>query len=153
MIYIIVALKAEAQAFVDKYRLKNYTNGDIRVVVSGIGAEAMFKTTCKILQNFTSCDLILNVGICGASKKYKIGQLIDARYHVITCIDYEAKNTKHDIVDMESLGFKQATKEVQNSFIFKIVSDHFEPQRVTKDKAKQLIFCKIDEIMSVIYQS
>ena len=150
MIYIIVALKAEAQAFVDKYKLKNYTNGDMVVVISGIGADAMFRATTKVLQNFTKNDVILNVGICGASKKYKIGELIDARQHNITCVDSEVRDAKYDIVDMESLGFEKATKGIKNSFIFKVVSDHFEPHKVTKDKAKQLIFHKIDEIRMLI---
>jgi hypothetical protein len=31
--------------------------------------------------------------------------------------------------------------------MFKVVSDNFEPHKVTKDMAKMLIFKKIDEIM------
>ena len=108
MIYIIVALKTEAQAFVDKYKLKNYTNGDMMVVISGIGVDAMFRATTKVLQNFTKNDVILNVGICGASKKYKIVELIDARQHNITCVDSEVRDAKYDIVDMESFGFYNA---------------------------------------------
>jgi hypothetical protein len=53
---------------------------------------------------------------------------------------------------MESAGFIKATKDIKNSYIFKIVSDYFEPEKVTKDKAKQLIFNKIDEIMKEIGQ-
>ena len=150
MIYILVALKAEAQAFVDKYKLKNYKNDDFHVVISGIGSDAMCKTTTEILQNFTKNDIIINVGICGANKNYFIGQLIDARYEKITCIDYEATDAKFDIVDMESAGFIEATQDIENSFIFKVVSDHFEPQKVTKDKAKQLIFNQIDEMMKKV---
>jgi len=150
MIYIIVALKAEAQAFVDKYKLKEYKNNDIKVVISGMGADATLQTTTKILQKISKNDIILNVGICGASKNYAIGQLIDARYEQITCIDYEATDTKYDIVDMESAGFIKATKDVKNSFIFKVVSDHFEPKTVSKDMAKKLIFNQIDEIMKRI---
>ena len=150
MIYIIVALKAEAQAFVDKYKLINYKNGDFHVVISGIGSDAMYKTTTEILLNFIKDDTIINVGICGANKNYNVGQLIDARYEKITCLDYEAKDAKYDIVDMESDGFIKATKSIKNSFIFKIVSDHFEPQKVTKDKAKQLIFKQIDNIIQKV---
>ncbi len=147
MIYIIVALKAEAQAFVDKYKLKNYKNDHIEVFISGMGADAMMQTTTKVLETFSQNDVIINVGICGASQNYTIGQLIDARYEKITCINYEATDAKYDIVDMESSGFIDATKDVKNSFIFKVVSDHFEPKTVTKDMAKKLIFNQIDEIM------
>ena len=147
MIYIILALKAEAQAFVDKYKLKNYKNNDIEVFISGIGADAMFQTTTKLLKTFTQNDTIINVGICGANKNYTIGQLIDARYKRITCVDYEAADAKYEIVDMESRGVIDATKGMKNSFIFKVVSDHFEPKTVTKDMAKKLIFNQIDMIM------
>jgi len=150
MIYILVALKAEAQAFVDKYKLKNYKNNDIQVIISGIGADAMFKATTKVLETYSQNNVIINIGICGADKTYKIGQLIDARYEKITCIDYEATNKKYKIVDMESAGFLKATKDIKNSFIFKIVSDHFEPKTVTKDMAKKLIFKQIDEIINRI---
>jgi len=147
MIYIIVALKAEAQAFVDKYKLKEYKNNDIQVAISGMGADAMMQTTTKVLKTFSQNDVIINVGICGASQNYTIGQLIDARDEKITCINYEATDAKYDIVDMESSGFIDATKDVTNSFIFKVVSDHFEPKTVTKDMAKKLISNQIDEIM------
>ncbi len=147
MIYILVALKAEAQAFVDKFKLKDYKNDNITVVISGIGSDAMYKTTCNLLKNFTDADKIVNVGICGASKKYDIGELIDANEHKITCIDYEATDSKYEIVDMESTGFLEAAKGVENKFIFKVVSDNFEPKTVNKDMAKKLIFNKLDEIM------
>ena len=147
MIYIMVALKAEAQAFVDKYKLKNYKNDEISIIITGIGSDAMFRATTNILKIFKKDDVILNVGICGANKNYTIGQLIDSRFDKITCSDMEVSKSGSNIVDMESLGFTNATKNIKNSFMFKVVSDHFEPKKVTKDKAKQLIFNKIDEMM------
>ena len=150
MIYIMVALKAEAQAFVDKYKLQNYKNSDISVIISGIGSLNMKNSTLKVLKNFKKDDIIINVGICGASKKYKISQLLDAREHDITCIDYEANDERFEIVDMESSGFIDATKDIKNSFIFKVVSDHFQPHKVTKDKAKSLIFNHIENIMQKV---
>jgi len=150
MIYIIVALKAEAQAFVDKFKLIEYKNEEIRVFISGIGKENMFNTTLNVVKNLQKYDRIVNVGICGANENYKIGQLIDSRKELITSVDYEVSEAKFSIVDMESAGFLQATKNINNSYIFKVVSDHFEPHKVTKDKAKKLIFDKIDEIMREI---
>jgi nucleoside phosphorylase len=152
MIYILVALKAEAQAFVDKFKLQNYKNENITLIISGIGKENMYKTTFDVLSNFKEDDFILNVGICGANHNYKIGQLIDSRKEHITCVNYEVSATKYNIIDMESAGFIKATKDIKNSYIFKIVSDHFEPNIVTKDKAKKLIFNKIGEIMKEIGQ-
>ena len=150
MIYILVALKAEAQAFVDKFKLKDYQNENISVIISGIGVENMKKETLNIVPKLNENDTILNVGICGANHKYKIGQLIDGSKDNITCVDYEVYNDNHEIVDMESAGFIEATKNIKNSYVFKIVSDHFEPNRVTKNKAKKLIFDKIDEIFKKV---
>ena len=142
MIYIIVALKAEAQAFVDK---------KIKVTISGIGENNMFNATSKIVKIMNKDDVIVNIGICGASKNYKIGQLIDAFEEHITCVNESVSDkNKYAIVDMESAGFIKASLHVENRYMFKIVSDHFEPQTVTKDGAKKLIFDKIDEIMEKI---
>ena len=143
----MVALKAEAQAFVDKYKLQNYKNKHISVVISGMGKEKMTKSTCKVVKNLVKGDKIANVGICGASKKYAIGELIDGFDVKITCVDDEMTDGGFDVVDMESAGFLEATKDIKQRYMFKVVSDHFEPRTVTKDKAKKLIFDKIDEIM------
>jgi len=147
MIYILTALKAEAQAFVDKYKLKQYKNEDIEVIITGMGVDAMSKKTSQTLKKLSKNDTIINVGICGASKNYNIGELIDARYTDITCIDYEMTKDIYDVVDMESASFLEATNGFKNSFIFKVVSDHFEPKTVSKDMAKKLIFNQIDEII------
>jgi hypothetical protein len=51
---------------------------------------------------------------------------------------------------MESFGFYDAVKHnpaIKNFFIFKVLSDHFEPDSITKDKTKSLIFHQIDSIM------
>ena len=46
MLYIICALKSEAQAFVDKYKLpKNKINAQVTLIVSGIGSDKMFEST------------------------------------------------------------------------------------------------------------
>ncbi len=151
MIYILVALKAEAQAFVDKYKLQDYKNKDMQVIISGIGADNMYKSTAKILEILKDNDKLVNVGICGASKKYKIGQVIDGFKENLTCVDFEVSDAnKYELVDMESDGFLKASLHVEDRNIYKIVSDHFEPKSVTKDKAKKLIFDKIDEILNLV---
>ncbi len=151
MIYILVALKCEAQAFVEKFKLvSNKQNENLSVVISGVGNENMKKTASKIVSKMRDDDTIINVGVCGAEKKYKIGELLDDRDVVLSCVDHEVDYKKHEAVDMESSGFKEATKDVKNSYIFKVVSDHFEPKSVTKDLAKKLIYKRIDEIMEKI---
>jgi nucleoside phosphorylase len=152
MLYIICALKAEAQAFVDKYKLqKNKQNTQITVIVSGVGSENMFNATKNIVNKMNENDIIINVGICGGDKSFAIGELIDASKSNLTCVDFAiSKVGIYELVDMESDGFLQATKDIKNKHIFKVVSDHFEPNTVTKEKTKSLIFNVIDDINNII---
>ena len=152
MIYILVALKAEAQAFVDKYKLpKTKYNDEITIITSGIGSHNMFQATQKIVNNINENDIIMNIGICGASKKFQIGQLIDGLKENLTCVDNEiSEMDKYELVDMESQGFIEATKDIKNRYIFKVVSDYFEPHKITKEKTKSLIFNVIDDINKII---
>ena len=152
MIYLIFALKAEAQAFVDKKL-------DVNIVISGMGIQNMYNATKKIIEVMNKNDIIVNIGICGASKKFEIGELLEiyiptqsvGTNSTLTCVDKEInQRDKYDIVDMESSGFIDATNDIKNRYMFKIVSDHFEPNTVTKDGTKKLIFNKIDEIMKRI---
>ena len=139
-------------------KLVDYKNENMQVIVSGIGVKNMYESTLEIAQDLKMDDRLVNIGICGASKKFNIGDLLEidlasksCNESILTCVDKEvsAENI-YDIVDMESDGFIQVAKSINNSYIFKIVSDHFEPKTVTKDKAKKLIFNKIDEIMEKI---
>ncbi len=154
MIYILVALKAEAQAFVDRYKLINYKDEVMQIIITGMGSKNMYESTINIIENLKIDDKIINIGICGASKKYKIGQLVNGFKENITCVDFEVSDkSKYNIVDMESSGFIEATKNIKNVYMYKIVSDNFEPKTVTKDKAKKLIFDKIDDIMKEVNEN
>nr|WP_321266934.1 hypothetical protein [uncultured Sulfurimonas sp.] len=152
MLYIMCALKPEAQAFVDKYKLsKSKQNKEISVIITGIGSNNMFEATQNIVKTMHKNDTIINVGICGGAKEFAIGQLIDASKNNLTCVDKEvSKSGKFELVDMESSGFLRATKDIQKSYIFKVVSDYFEPHKVTKEKTKSLIFNVIDDINNII---
>ena len=74
----------------------------------------------------------------------------DNEKNLINCLDNEATNDTFDIVDMESFGFYQATKGVKNVRIFKVVSDNFRPELVTKQKTKTLIFNTIEDIIDAV---
>lgn len=177
MIYIVTALKPEAQAFVDFYRLKKsrlgafttFYNENIHLIISGLGVTNARLATQTLINHFdiTNDDIYLNIGICGASSSYVIGKLLeigtlsyeeqtykfkDEKY-AINCLDSEASEEKYEIVDMESYGFYDAVihnPAIKNFYIFKVVSDHFEPEKVTKDRSKSLIFNVIDDINSLI---
>lgn len=153
MKYFIFALKSEAQAFIDKYKLgSSKSNDKITILISGIGSKNMFDSAFKIVKIMNKNDSIINIGICGASKNYSIGQLIEIDSpSKIKCVDFEVtQNDKFDIVDMESGGFFEATKNIKNVYMFKVVSDHFEPDTITKEYAKKLIYDNIDEIMKKV---
>lgn len=175
MLYIVLALKAEAQAFVDKYKLSKskigdfvlYSNLEIRVLISGIGVLNAKIATQKLIEYYQpkKSDIFLNIGICGANRNYNIGELIEIGtiiYHnkkftinqdiptTINCIDKETDEDKYEIVDMESYGFYEAAKDIDNIYMYKVVSDHFEPIKVTKEGAKALIFNVIEELMQKV---
>lgn len=175
MLYIVTALKSEAQAFVEKYSLTKtssdgytiFENENFRVIVSGVGVESAKKAATFLLKKFShsSEDRFINVGICGANKRYKIGALLNIgsiiyrgtnytinrnSLHSITCANEEISKDQYEIVDMESFGFYEALKEKQNCFVFKVVSDHFEPSKVTKDGTKKLILNVVDEIIKEV---
>jgi len=173
MIYIVTALKPEAQAFVDKYKLQknklqNYTifqNNNIILIISGIGVSNARLATQTLINNFdiTDDDIYLNVGICASTCKYNIGTLLDIgtiqykgnKYafatdkKMLTCKDEEATTNEYEIVDMESFGFYDAVihnPAIKKFYILKVVSDHFEPKKVTKEYTKSLLFNVIDAI-------
>jgi purine-nucleoside phosphorylase len=174
MIYIVTALKPEAQAFVDYFKLKKsklniftlFSNEDIKLIISGMGVENARRATQTLINHYdiTDDDIYLNVGICAASRNYTIGDVIecgsvvyknlesifDNSKAVIHCVERELSSALYEIVDMESYGFYDAVihnPAIKKFHIFKVVSDHFEPQKVTKELAKSLIFDKIETIM------
>ena len=178
MLYIIVALKAEAQSFVDKYKLKKikidgfilYSNDKIKLVISGMGVDSARNATQTLINHFdiTDEDIYLNIGICGASRVYKIGELleigtihyqgvfyiIDSKNKNITCVKNPISSSQYEIVDMESYGFYDAVVHnpaIKTFHILKVVSDHFEPDKVTKESTKKLLFNKIDDINTLIF--
>jgi len=168
MLYIVTALKPEAQAFVDyhknlkKEKLDNFTifkNEKLILIISHLGVVNARAATQTLINYFDIADddIYLNIGICGASTNYEIGELLaigsityqDINYKLnmqknhITCLDTEATNSKYNIVDMESYGFYDAVTHnpaIKKAYIFKVVSDHFEPHKVDKEKTKSLIY-------------
>ena len=174
---MVIALKPEVQAFVDFYKLKkerlsNYTifsNSYMIIILSGIGVDNSRLATQTLINQFdiTDDDIYLNIGICGANENYAIGTLVEvgkityeellysfkSDKKEITCINEEATTNLHDIVDMESYGFYDAVihnPAIKKFYILKVVSDHFKPHLVTKDKTKSLIFNLINTINTII---
>ena len=172
MLYIVTALKPEAQAFFEKYKLTKtkyenftlFTSENIKLIISGLGVNNAKIATTAIIKKFKPLqdDIFLNIGICGANKEYKIGELLEVSSimyankkfilnenssNIITCKATEIDEDNYKIVDMESFGFYVATKDIRYRYMYKVVSDHFEPHNVTKDKTKSLIFNAIEEVI------
>lgn len=178
MLYIITALKSEAQAFVDKYKLQKsrlngyllFSDSSMRVIVSGIGVDNSMLGTQTLINHYdiTDDDIYINVGICGANRNYEIGELIEIgainfegtltstqnkSTKVLTCLNEEATTHTYEIVDMESYGFYDAvihSPAIKQFHILKIVSDHFEPDKITKQNTKSLLFNAINAINIII---
>ena len=178
MLYIVTALKSEAQAFVDKYKLTKmklrdfscFANDTIMLIVSGIGVNNAAHATQVLINHYdiTNDDIYLNIGICGANSNYKIGTLLEIgnltynekninlnndSQKTLTCLDSEMSENRYEIVDMESFGFYDAvihSPAIKQFHILKVVSDHFEPSKVTKELTKSLLFNVIDDINVLI---
>ncbi len=173
MFYIITALKSEAQAFVEKYKLTKtalngftfYSNAKIKLLVSGLGVQRAREATQTLINHFdiTDEDVYFNVGICAANTLYEIGDVLeigsiiyeensyvfDTTKKEILCLDEEANEEKYALVDMESFGFYEAvihSPAIKDFKIIKVVSDHFEPESITKDTTKALINKAIKEL-------
>ncbi len=177
MHYIVTALKPEAQAFVDHYKLKKsklnnftiFSNNNITLIISGIGVEKARLATQTLINNFdiTDEDIYFNVGICAAAHNYAIGELIEcggviyeeleyifnSDKPLIYCAKDEANSAIYPLVDMESYGFYDAVVHnpaIKKFHIIKVVSDHFEPEKVAKEETKSLLFNVIDAINEII---
>lgn len=167
MIYIVTALKSEAQAFVDKYKLQksslhnftSYSNETLYIIVSGVGVHNARIATQTLINTFdiTDEDAFYNIGICAAPKQFSIGSCHEIgsiiydgilhtfkdNAHTILCSDTPQTNHCDTLVDMESFGFYDAVTHnpaITTYHIFKIVSDHFQPHTLSKDMVKALIF-------------
>ncbi len=176
MVYIVVALKAEAQAFVDRYKLTKtklskhtlFYSDTLTLIVSGIGVAKAREATQTLINHFdiTDADSYLNVGIAAADTTFQIGELLEIgsiSYHGINytfdtskehilCSDSEVAGMHKGIVDMESYGFYDAVihnPAIQHFAIFKVVSDHFQPDKITKEQTKMLLFHKLDAILQL----
>ena len=177
MIYIVTALKPEAQAFVDYYKLKktklqSYTlfyNESIKLIISGMGVANTRSATQTLINHYdiTDDDIYANIGICGTPSCYTIGELVQfgsILYHEINytfeqslttihCVDREQSIPQELPVDMESFGFYDAVihnPAIQNFFVIKIVSDHFQPDSVTKESTKTLLFQQMQAIEKIL---
>ncbi len=101
MLYITVALSAEARPLIDTFKLTRtyalpytlFENSDIKLLVTGVGLQNAIMATSAFLGHFSpnEDDLLLNIGICAAPQSFEIGEAF--LVHKLTCkVPYESKN-------------------------------------------------------------
>jgi len=161
MVYLIVAHKQEASVFFKHFTCKRdktfskplYLHPKFILVITHNGYENASNTTQELFEKFppSKSDTLINFGICAAPKSYSIGELIhvDTLYydtkkqvlfdaipsHSLRCMDSVQSSTTNTLVDMESFGIYEASKNhflLKNLFFYKLVSDYFEPTSITK---------------------
>jgi hypothetical protein len=162
MKYIFTATKTEAQAIVEYFKLKKlsaspliaYGNNSLHVIVTGIGKEKVLHTLAIFDTHYTLLedDSLCNIGIAAAPKKFPIGSLcpIEKLFYKDECLHLPTKGEEllsvtqpqnkqlQTLVDMEAF-FIAKHFMGKNLKIYKVVSDHFQPEVVTKEKTKQLL--------------
>ncbi|SFO89734.1 hypothetical protein [Hydrogenimonas thermophila] len=160
MTLIHTALLCEAQAVIEKYKLKLvqknpriYTNEKIVLLVGGIGKENSLKNLEKVFEKY-KISKALNIGIAGCNdKRFPIGSLFCTNHHLpgidnlpLKTVDTPKVNQNEyhpsTLYDMEGIYFLDVAKSYLNEkdiFIFKVVSDYLDDTIPPKDFVKKLI--------------
>jgi len=159
MILIHTALLCEAQSFIEHYKLKKtnsvpkiYKNENILMCISGVGAQNTLLALEYIYKNY-SITKAFNIGIAGCNDHtISIGNLYCTNHTLdqINSLPLITSDTvvtsthekKPTLYDMEAKYFLEiSTQYLRNNaiFIFKVVSDHLEDKRLSKDYIKKLI--------------
>jgi hypothetical protein len=155
-----------------------YTNERMVLLVSGMGKSNALMAVSALLgwRIPNPEDCMINIGICGAPEEYRIGeallihQIQDGGRHYypdilythslressLRCVDEAQVSVIDCPVDMESSSIFQAASRFfklhQMAFI-KIVSDHFEPESVTKEGVIELVrsnIPRLDEVRTAL---
>lgn len=155
-----------------------YRNEEIVLLVSGMGkANAMMSVSALLGWRIPKAeDCMINIGICGAPLAYTLNevllihQIVDAercyypdilythslRESSLICVDSPQTLLYEYPVDMESSAIFCAASRFfklhQMAFV-KIVSDHFDPETVTKEGVIQLMrntLTRVDEVCTAL---
>ena len=156
MVYIFTATKTEAQALVEHFKLQKkenfFTNEMMQVHISGVGIENAYSYAKNLQPQISLEDSVINIGIAAAPKQYAIGEIVTIKNvcfkdeelivskegeKLLTCKTPQ-KRYQETIVDMEGFGFAKVFAKY-NFKIYKVISDHFEPENITKDGVKKLL--------------
>lgn len=150
-----------------------YKNGDILLLITGVGEKNAMMAVSALLgwKTPTSNDCLINIGICAA--EYEIGEALlihqiitqgktyypdilyphTLRESSLLCVNTPQSSNINHPVDMESGGIFCAAErffKLHQMAFLKIVSDHFEPQSLSKELVISLIHSHQRTIESII---
>ena len=162
MLLIHTALFAEAKSIIEYLKLKFiskkpyrvYKNSQIILVVTGMGDKTYL---LKEILPLYPIKRAINIGIAGCKEKsVPIGRLFCTTHHLntiayasISCVDKGLENPNllsTTLVDMESRYFLEVTKEIDEVYIFKVVSDYLDTTTPTKQFVWRIIGDNLDKI-------
>jgi len=146
-----------------------FKNDNTALIISKIGKVEASIAATYILQKFKTLKII-NIGICSSNEKSNLNQL----FRIKSVIDYSSKkkialNPKtilkasklitcdkpvrrdigYPLIDMEAYGFVKASMkfiDMENIFVYKIVSDILKPEIPQKIEIQELILKHIQKI-------
>ena len=165
MILIHTALLCEAMPIIERFKLKLdksekfkiYKNEQIWLCVLGVGA----KNTANLAEilRINSFNKVINLGICGCSDKgVKIGEIFCINEKIegfktanLECVSSPQTTIEAMLCDMESDEFGRICAEFGVSFlIVKIVSDHLNTERISKNFVYNLVKNQIKNIERIL---
>lgn len=152
-----------------------YVGDGVMLLVTGMGkVNALMAVSALLGWRIPEAgDTLINIGICGAPSDYAVGEALlshqiiegDRRYYPdilyphslretsIRCVDAPQSTLSDFPVDMESSAIFQAAarffKLHQMAFV-KIVSDHFNPESVTKEGVTELFRSHVNTLDTLI---
>lgn len=187
MLFFVVAFAHEAKAVIKHYNLTRiepspfalYGNGNVALIVSGMGASSALIATTHLLTRFnaTQDDTLINLGICAATENFSLGQTLiahtisdnasqkniypDLRFshpfhevHLYTANQPQDQPLpKAEAVDMEAFFVLQAARiflPTSKLFIAKVVSDHFDTAVPDKTKVHTWMSALLEDILPII---
>jgi len=137
---------------------KVYENEDVKLIVSNVGYNNALLATTALLAHFppTKESILLNIGVAAAPSDYSLNSLVVAHKLIyadsslypdllfshkfeeanLTTVDTPQNSFSNTLVDMEAYAVFQAASrflQTHQISVVKIISDHFEPEKVSKE--------------------
>jgi len=154
---------------------KVYESEKVKLIVSGVGYDNALLATAALLAHFVPSkeDILINIGVAAAPQEYELNSLVighkitykERSFYPdllfshkfeeanITTVDEPQEIQHTNLVDMEAAAIFQAASRFMQSdqtIFIKIISDHFEPESVTKELILKAFQTNSDAIFALI---